>query len=741
MTSKSRLTGNLVSNGNLTPTLTPKRIGIGSTTPQYSLDVVGDINYSGILRNLGSPVGLGSTGGFSIYANVKDYGAIGDGVADDTAAIQAAIDDKKVVYIPFGEYKISSTLLLSESYSALIGDYNMPLINKPYPETGPAIAITHSGTQLNEFCRIENLRVRTGIGTTVVSPFSIVPTELTCGIALNGGITTSLGGTAAPASIQRALVKNIRLHGWSTGVYCKNHVNTRLERIIIEQDTILSPVPGYTGSNKYVGFAFDAGPTGIPTGTAISPNASVEVADCIFNGGFGPDNVSSFGFYVDGPDPRDIFFDNCEVFGVDYGWYYYSDNPDLNWNCQINRPIIDQFRNSGLYFKNASGDSGPSAITINGGYAVGVNNSLAGVYAENINGLSITGGFQYLGLLNNAESESGVRLINCDSILVCGNNFVNCTYGIQASSTNTSSFVGNTFYAEPSDTVGPFPALQVGIALTSSSFNSIIGNTIRGVDNLNKYIIGVSISTDSSSNSINGNSIDTATVITPYGFQNTNNVTAIQGKLGINNPTPGAELDINGSIKFSDVPAELEFTTGGPRFAVNTANTLRIHTGGGLNSAADELIRINPTGVGIGTTSPTSKLHVLGSTLLAGDLSLSGNVSSILKVLNSVQFTSVPAELEFTASGPRFRVDTANTLRVHTGGGLGSTNDELLRLNPAGVGIGTTTYRQKLDVEGAVLATGGFISAGSTTPIQITLSGNQLVFTAPGIGSTSLTLA
>ncbi len=46
--------------------------------------------------------------------NVKDFGAIGDGVADDTAAIQAAIDslgaDGGVVHVPRGTYKITATL-------------------------------------------------------------------------------------------------------------------------------------------------------------------------------------------------------------------------------------------------------------------------------------------------------------------------------------------------------------------------------------------------------------------------------------------------------------------------------------------------------------------------------------------------------------------------------------------------------------------------------------------------------
>ena len=53
----------------------------------------------------------------TIYANVKNapYNAKGDGVADDTAAIQNALNacpSDQVVYVPAGSYKISSTLMI-----------------------------------------------------------------------------------------------------------------------------------------------------------------------------------------------------------------------------------------------------------------------------------------------------------------------------------------------------------------------------------------------------------------------------------------------------------------------------------------------------------------------------------------------------------------------------------------------------------------------------------------------------
>jgi hypothetical protein len=46
------------------------------------------------------------------YVSVKDFGAVGDGVADDTAAIQAALDNSYDVFFPAGNYKVSGTLTL-----------------------------------------------------------------------------------------------------------------------------------------------------------------------------------------------------------------------------------------------------------------------------------------------------------------------------------------------------------------------------------------------------------------------------------------------------------------------------------------------------------------------------------------------------------------------------------------------------------------------------------------------------
>jgi hypothetical protein len=62
--------------------------------------------------------------------NVLDFGAVGDGVADDTSAIQAAIDKAKItgtqVWIPPGDYKISNSLNVYENVSLIGANNKLP---------------------------------------------------------------------------------------------------------------------------------------------------------------------------------------------------------------------------------------------------------------------------------------------------------------------------------------------------------------------------------------------------------------------------------------------------------------------------------------------------------------------------------------------------------------------------------------------------------------------------------------
>jgi hypothetical protein len=113
----------------------------GKTVPGYGAAYrISEFNYGLMLP------GLGSTGKFATtvkgealkalpaqrapvmrtlpatkqWASVRDFGAVGDGVTDDTAAMQKAIDSKRVVYLPQGFYMVQDTIRLKPD-TVLIG--------------------------------------------------------------------------------------------------------------------------------------------------------------------------------------------------------------------------------------------------------------------------------------------------------------------------------------------------------------------------------------------------------------------------------------------------------------------------------------------------------------------------------------------------------------------------------------------------------------------------------------------
>jgi len=99
--------------------------------------------------------------------NVKDYGPVGDGVADDTAAIQAAIKALPavsfnigggVVYVPAGTYKISSTLTFKQNQSMLGASAGSVSLN--YTGNGTCINILGTGTAPESNGRFEDFTVQ-----------------------------------------------------------------------------------------------------------------------------------------------------------------------------------------------------------------------------------------------------------------------------------------------------------------------------------------------------------------------------------------------------------------------------------------------------------------------------------------------------------------------------------------------------------------------------------------------------
>jgi hypothetical protein len=96
--------------------------------------------------------------------SVKDFGAIGDGVADDTAAIQAAINavgvsGGGVVFLPRGDYRTTSALNVSQNFVTLCGEGMGATVLVPSVAGQTGVVFQKSGGGTIEYCGISNLDI------------------------------------------------------------------------------------------------------------------------------------------------------------------------------------------------------------------------------------------------------------------------------------------------------------------------------------------------------------------------------------------------------------------------------------------------------------------------------------------------------------------------------------------------------------------------------------------------------
>ena len=246
----------------------------------------------------------------------------------------------------------------------------------------------------------------------------------------------------------------------------------------------------------------------------------------------------------------------------------------------------------------------------------------------------------------------------------------------------------------------------------------------------------------------------------PNGVVADSDLTNVGGKVGLSNPNPIVELDVAGTIRAVLGPSAPFGTylmpTGGPgngfRFgfgnnlffdgsnwrtrgdgANNAGSALLTDIGlghmqiftlpptGGTDQVVDnasfaafEKFRISANGnVGIGTTNPTQKLHVVGNILTSGTVTSAGEVTSAFtltgngaaagKVLTSDANGVASWQ---TASGGISGTGTANKLPKFTG--ASALGDSQVFDNGTSVGVGTITpsATARLDVAGNVKITG-----------------------------------
>jgi hypothetical protein len=181
------------------------------------------------------------------------------------------------------------------------------------------------------------------------------------------------------------------------------------------------------------------------------------------------------------------------------------------------------------------------------------------------------------------------------------------------------------------------------------------------------------------------------------------------GNVGVNNSSPGRKLNVHVANSNANFVQVTNSTTGsdaanGSIFGIGNDEALTIYQQENnylvLGTNNTERLRIDSAGrVGIGTSAPTERLHLIGSTASPS----SGSAYNILRLVSN---SGTPANAGGLTIGAYWNNADVNqrTAYIQSSQGLdaGSTARALL-LNPSGgnVGIGTTSPSALLDIQGS----------------------------------------
>lgn len=369
--------------------------------------------------------------GASGYANVRDFGAVGNGTTDDTAAIPSAINSFSSnggsVFLPPGTYAVSAALQLRANVSIL----GAGVASKLVPRVAGMTILAFDAPSLQPVnIELAQFEINSaGIASTngIVMRFAqfirisqITFTGLNYSASFDRCRTVSISDSISRGS-PALKAGTLRLYSSSETDYCFDVT-----------------VTNYT--------TFNVG-NGTANGHAIIVNRGVAVliAGFILNDGHVGGDIHGIGFYGDCQGCKVSDSIMCTgTSGVYFSRDIYTANTLSPTFCTISNVDIDQARTGGIWFNAANW------ITINGGNytASGANPAGTGIRIEigasriTLNGLTIHGFTSGHGVL----AGSGVSHL---TVAACQIEDCATGIGIVPGSSQYVSITGNRLIGTP----------------------------------------------------------------------------------------------------------------------------------------------------------------------------------------------------------------------------------------------------------------------------------------------------
>lgn len=422
------------------------------------------------------------------YANVKSYGAKGDGSSDDTIAFSTAIASGKDLFIPDGEYIItgainigsplmtSKAIVVASGVMLTIGDPVAPCTLHFRRKNGGAFLIK-AGTTIADWF------IDTGIAD-VFHGGSIQPFTGTIKF-LSHGSWGAANNTLTADTIYK-IDAPVRVNNHTTYDFCNNVVSfgpnglinitgdsptSHVERLSVRNATFVATAENvqeffnvqyaeritidnlhciggrhvalysntinvytanvvhdtfYKSANPYSSFLLDESSGGV---SEISGNASIRFYNCLSSFNRLTGDSQQFNLY-NSDDMRDIYIDSCECSSASTGIQIFTKNGGTSvWNIWITGYIADQCTR-GLYVNNAGG----SQITVEGCYF-----NAKDRLVEFRNSSGVISNCQFVG----SQSCVGVQLTNASGCVIDNCQFINVDNCIVASQSSACQITKN----------------------------------------------------------------------------------------------------------------------------------------------------------------------------------------------------------------------------------------------------------------------------------------------------------